>query len=367
MFTGSYKAKDCIFLLKPIENIEPTPIKEKEKLIQQGIHYSNFLTPEKLPSSKYLNLFYELLNLNLDNFINNLLILSKIVDSNYKNNNEIVIISLARAGTPIGILLKRILEKYLGRKVIHYSISIIRDRGIDENAIKYILSKHNEKDICFIDGWTGKGVIKQTLDYYISEFNKKYGTNIKSDLYVLNDISYQADYSASFEDQLIPSSMLNSIISGLISRSILNDKYIKANDFHGCKYFKEFEKEDISNTFIDFIMNEIKKRKINIDNIEIPKYIPYFEKRVKKGYVKNKIQELMKEYNVSDINYIKPGIGEATRVLLRRIPDILIVKNKKNIYTQHLINLAKEKNIPVYEKADLFFNVVSMIKDLKIN
>ena len=365
MFTGSYNKNDCIFLLKPIKNIQPTPIEEKEKLIQQGIHYSNFLTPENPPSKEYLNLFYQLLDLNLESFINNLLILAKLINNNYKDNNEIVIVSLARAGTPIGILLKRILEKYFHRNVIHYSISIIRDRGIDENALKYILSKHNEKDICFVDGWTGKGVIKQTLEYYIQKFNKNYNKNIKSDLYVLNDISYQADYSASYEDQLIPSSMLNSIISGLISRSILNKKYLDKNDFHGCKYFEEFKNYDLSNWFIDKIMEEIDKKNINIDNIKIPRKIGYFEKRLKKKYVNGVVKELMKKHNVSDINYIKPGIGEATRVLLRRIPDILIVKNKKDKYIQHLINLANEKDVPVYEEKDLFFNAVALIKELK--
>jgi hypothetical protein len=49
------------------------------------------------------------------------------------------VVSLARAGTPMGALLARAL-RWLGRTdVRHYSISIIRDRGIDENALAFIL------------------------------------------------------------------------------------------------------------------------------------------------------------------------------------------------------------------------------------
>jgi hypothetical protein len=45
----------------------------------------------------------------------------------------VVIASLARAGTPIGVLLLRTLRAQ-GVPAVHYSISIIRDRGIDRVA-----------------------------------------------------------------------------------------------------------------------------------------------------------------------------------------------------------------------------------------
>ena len=45
----------------------------------------------------------------------------------------------------------------------HYSVSIIRDRGIDENALHYIYRTHPEGKIQFVDGWTGKGAISIEL------------------------------------------------------------------------------------------------------------------------------------------------------------------------------------------------------------
>ena len=76
-----------------------------------------------------------------------------------KKGKDVVIISLARAGTPVGVLIKRDIKQKYNVNVPHYSVSIIRDRGIDKNAMKYILGKHDPKNLMFVDGWVGKGAI----------------------------------------------------------------------------------------------------------------------------------------------------------------------------------------------------------------
>ena len=54
-------------------------------------------------------------------------------------------------------------------------------------------------------------------------------------------------------------------------------------------------------------------------------------------------------FNITDINLIKPGIGETTRVLLRRVPWKVLADGKyiNNNELTHILKLAKEKNIPV--------------------
>ena len=47
--------------------------------------------------------------------------------------------------------------------VPHYSISIIRGRGIDDNAMKYLLSRYEPGQLLFVDGWIGKGAILNEL------------------------------------------------------------------------------------------------------------------------------------------------------------------------------------------------------------
>jgi len=49
----------------------------------------------------------------------------------------------------------------------------------------------------------------------------------------------------------------------------------------------------------------------------------------------DEVKEIAKEYNIEDINKVKPGVGETTRVLLRRVPDRVIV-NKNTTEKEHI-------------------------------
>ena len=62
-----------------------------------------------------------------------------------------------------------------------------------------------------------------------------------------------------------------------------------------------------------------------------------------------KCGEIARRFQIGDINLIKPGIGEATRVLLRRVPwKILVnIESKDDISLDHLVRLAGEKHVPV--------------------
>jgi hypothetical protein len=281
-----------------------------------------------------------------------------------KKNGEITLISLVRAGTPIGVLLKRILEQHFQRNCYHYSLSILRDRGIDANALHYILQHHkNVQGFTFIDGWTGKGVIAEELQKSIVKFNTQHQTTIHSDLYVLNDVAGVAAVTASFDDYLIPSSLLNSTISGLISRSILNKAYIGPQDFHGCLYYETFLSEDLSRWFIDQTLSEVDKI-LNTPQKPLKHSLNQQLKIQTQQRSINFIQQIKKEYNIQDINLIKPGIGEATRVLLRRVPDRLILKQFDSPQTQHLLLLAKEKSLTITENPQMPYQAVSIIKTM---
>jgi hypothetical protein len=351
------------FLLKPIE-IENTPIKEKERLIQTGKrHYSEMITKESLPSAHYISLFEKVFSQNHQRLAVDLLKLAGKI--NQHKPAEIVLCSLARAGTPIGVLLKRILQNYFQRDCQHYSISIIRDRGIDINALRYILAKHPEQNsLTFIDGWTGKGVITQELQKSIAEFNQQYQTKICADLYVLNDIAGVAAHTVSFEDYLIPSSLLNATISGLISRSILNLDYLEKYDFHGCLYYKEFKEQDLSQWFINVMMDTIAKI-MNNDNRFLNEKTNLLNRLQVQKQSLAFMADLKQTYQIKNINLIKPGIGEATRVLLRRLPDLVILKNRHATETQHLAMLAAEKQIPIVENLTMPYQATAIIAEHK--
>ena len=265
--------------------------------------------------------------------------------------------SLLRAGTPIGVLLKRVLKEVFGREVKHYSISIIRDREIDTIALKHIIKAYPHSEMIFLDGWTGKGVINRELKKFILDFNTKHKQNISDNLYVVSDIAGVADFSATHDDYLIPSSALNSTISGLLSRSILNEKYIQKGDFHGCKYYAEYAKSDMSLWFVEDILKIVHtldphSQALATRNTNLQKNIERY------------IAKVMQKYDISDINHIKPGIGESTRVLLRRVPYLILVKDLGCEDIEHLLHLAQEKGVKVLEDTSLPYTALAIIKTL---
>jgi hypothetical protein len=356
---GSYSAEDCLFLLK---KIEPTfyTIEDKERLIQTGaMHYSEMVNQESAPSAEYAELFVSLTAQYKNRLADEVLQLAKMILDN--RHDDICIVSLVRAGTPIGVLLNRALKEYTDVNSLHYSVSIVRDKGIDENALDYLIynKKIKPESIVFVDGWTAKGVITQELKKAVLQYNTTRNVNVSDQLFVISDIGGTADYSATFDDYVIPSALMNSTVSGLISRSVLNHQ-IKADDFHGCISYENLEGHDRSNWFINQISDCFTKSSFqaSLQNTTVTA-----ELRKKNTHVF--LQKIMQQYNVSNFNRIKPGIAEATRVMLRRVPDLLMVKNKTSPSTVHLLKLATEKDIEVIEMSEMPFGACALIKDVK--
>lgn len=357
-FHGSYRTHDVEFLLKPIPMAMIDNTLEKERLIQSGArHYSEMLSPEKLPSARYRALFQEAYELNKVRMARDCVVLAKRIREQVGDSP--ILVSLARAGTPVGAILGHLLRQLTGNTISHYSVSIIRDRGIDANALDTILARGTDPaSIVFIDGWTGKGVITAELIDAIGHFNQERGTHIRPDLYVLSDLAGKAHCAATVEDYLIPSSILNATISGLVSRSILNDA-IGQQDYHGCVVFSEFASHDLSVWFVD----EIVRIAVGlIASNQIPLTAEPIDRVAQSQKSDSFIIEEMARYGISDRNLIKPGIGEATRVLLRRLPERLIIRDRMLPSVQHLISLADEKGVLIEERPSLPLNAVSVIR-----
>jgi hypothetical protein len=360
IFSGSYSAQDVQFLLKVID-VPDTPVAEKERRIQQEHrHYSEMLSRESLPSAKYMAIFHKAMQDNQQKMARDCYCLAEKIA--LSRRGEIVLISLARAGTPVGVILKHTLSIHFQRQVSHYSISIIRDRGIDDNALNYILAKHADSSLVFVDGWTGKGVIARELKSSIEDFNQRYRINIDSGLYVLVDLAGVAAVAASSEDYLIPSSILNATLSGLISRSILNADYISPEDFHGCVFYQEFASADLSQWFIEELLKQIEIVRQN-SLMSIPASVNSAELQQQS---QDFIAMIKSQYTISDENRIKPGIGESTRVLLRRVPDIILLRACDDNAVAHLKILAAEKQVSVVYQADLTYRAVALIKDVTV-
>jgi len=359
-FTGSYSASDVEFLLTPIE-IEDTPVALKEALIQSGRrHYSEMLSHESLPSEAYLQLFHDAIALNGRRMAEHLLLLAKRIDA--LRQSSITLVSLARAGTPVGVLLKHVLKRHFGRDAAHYSISILRDKGLDQQALRTILRRHAQESLVFVDGWTGKGVIARQLAASLADFADSDGIRIPADLFVLTDLSGAAAVAASNEDYLIPSCVLNATVSGLISRSIWRHEISGPASFHGCTYYKEFEPYDLSQYFIEAMLSQVEAvhRESGIREPEAPP-----DQEALQAASLDFLRGIAERYRLSHYNYIKPGIGEATRVLLRREAGRLLLRNRDSEATRHLLWLAESKALPVEEHKDLPYLAAALIKEVK--
>ncbi|HWJ77924.1 MAG TPA: cysteine protease StiP family protein [Niallia sp.] len=356
---GSYSEEDVIFLLKDLSNIElEGKTEDREANIQKGQHYSETLPIEYNPPQNYLQLFWKTLKL----FKEKVALCTAIVAEQIyqKHGRQTVLVSLARAGTPIGILIKRYIQMKYGVNLPHYSISIIRDRGIDEQAILFIVNKHKDFHLQFIDGWTGKGAISIELTKACQDFTLTYGMELDDTLAVLADPGYCTTLYGTREDFLIPSACLNSTVSGLVSRTVLNEKYISVGDFHGAKFYKELLPFDLSNEYLDVITKELQQihservKKEVVENIKENEMVDF------RGM--KEVERIQREFQIESTHYVKPGVGETTRVLLRRVPWKILMKDPQSPFVEHIVMLAKERGVEIIEYPNMSYTCCGLIK-----
>ncbi|MBP3902490.1 MAG: cysteine protease StiP family protein [Blautia sp.] len=348
---STYSKDDVEILLKDITGmVEPLPAEVRERYIQKGVHYCEMLPLEYTPSEKYMYAYEEAVKNYSEATAAAVSVLAEKIYK--KKGTDLVIVSLARAGIPIGILLKRYLRNKYKIEVPHYAISIIRGRGIDKNALDYIEARHPAEGIQIVDGWIGKGAILTQLEKALADYPE-----IDKELGVVSDPAGLTELCGTHDDILIPSSCLNATVTGLISRTFLRKDIIGEDDFHGAACYGELEGKDLSEAFLR----------------SIEKYFTYREAGEEAQKDKNIacseiIRGIAAEYQVEDINFIKPGIGEATRVLLRRIPwKVLINPQYKDAdELAHIYQLASEKGVPCeISKAEMGnYKVCGIIKRL---
>ena len=360
---SSYKKEDVTILLKDITGmVLPQPTQARERLIQSGVHYCEMLPIEYKPSAKYMEAYQEALKHYAKPTAKAVAALAGKVAAKY--GDKVVLVSLARAGIPIGILLKRCLQTAFHIQAPHYAISIIRGRGIDDNAMHYILERHCAEHLLFVDGWIGKGAILGELKKCLAAYK-----GVSPELAVAADPAYITELCGTHQDILIPSSCLNSTVSGLISRTFLRSDIIGTQDFHGAAYYGELADADLSYAFIHAIEaqfptkeesnskesngnepigkkrngnelngKESKSNKLNSDELNVS---------IDKGI--DEVRKIAAQFDIEDINFIKPGIGETTRVLLRRVPWKVLIQqeSKSDEALNHIYRLAEEKGVPV--------------------
>jgi len=236
--------------------------------------------------------------------------------------------------------------------VPHYTISIILKKGIDHNALQYILGKHKPETIQSIDGWT--------KEHHIS-----------NNLAVIADPAHLTSLYGTKEDFLIPNACLGSTVSGLFSRTILNSEVIAENDFHGAAYFEYLEDKDVSYEFIESIekqfdntepIEELSNNAGSQEAEEILRNLNLFDTCT----ITLGINE--RNLNLFDACTITLGINETTRSLLQSYPlKILVRSNSDTEYIEHIIQLAKDKQIPIEEYPLQNYRACAILKRTEVH
>ena len=349
-FSGSYAPEDVTFLLKPAE-VALTDVAQKEALIQSGArHYSEMLSEERLPDARYFELYRAALARNGGRLRADVDTLADAIAARPATARSCTLISLARAGTPIGVLLRRALVRR-GIDTAHYSISIIRGRGIDRVALAHIAAARGTADAVFVDGWTGKGAITAQLHASLGDGS----TGFAPFLAVIADPAGCASLAATAQDYLIPSGILGGIVSGLVSRSVLSDALVGAGEFHACRILAEHAAADQSRAFIDAV-----------EAARLPDGAPHPGWSAAQAPADNAactalVEGVMAEFAVTNLNRIKPGIAEATRAVLRRVPQAVFVADRTDPEVAHLLHLAAQVDVSVLERELGNYRAVTLI------
>ncbi|MFG2885805.1 phosphoribosyltransferase [Streptomyces sp. NPDC048297] len=356
---SSYAPEEVGWLLQDLSDVTlEAPTEEREEAIQSGgAHYAESLPVEYQPSEQYQELFQAALDTSAARIAQAVGVVTETVLA--ERSPRPVLVSLARAGTPVGVLMRRWAQHRHGLRLPHYAVSIVRGRGIDANALRWLAAHHDPRDVVFVDGWTGKGAITRELAQAVEEFEQREGvTGFDPEIAVLADPGSCVRTYGTREDFLIPSACLNSTVSGLISRTVLRADLVGPDDFHGAKFYRELAGADVSVAFLDAVSARFPEVTDGVD-AAVKDLMAADRTPTWAGW--QAVERISEEYGIHDVNLVKPGVGETTRVLLRRVPWKILAKAGAGADLDHVRLLAEQRGVLVEEVGELPYTCMGLI------
>jgi len=356
---GSYAADEVSWLLTDLSGVAlEAPAEEREEAVQSGgAHYAESLPVEYQPSPEYQALFGEALQRSAHRVALGVGVVAELLRR--ERGDAVVLASLARAGTPVGILLRRWATARWGLDWPHRAVSIVRGRGLDVVALRWLAEHHDPASVVFVDGWTGKGAIVRELSQALREAGV---AGFSDDLAVLADPGACVRTFGTREDYLVPSACLNSTVSGLVSRTVLNEQLLRPGQFHGAKFYADLAPADVSGEFLDTVAALF---------ADVAPAVPAAADAVQAGPREAaftgwaSVEALSQRYGIGDVNLVKPGVGETTRVLLRRVPWRVLVRPPAELAhpgdLAHVRLLADQRGVAVEEVPGLAYSAVGLI------
>lgn len=336
LLRSTFPPDDVTVLLRAGE-VQLVTVAEKEALLRAGRSYGTLLTPEAVPGAVQTQAFNAALARNGKRVG---ALLAGLSCTLLAAHPGAVYVSLARAGTPVGCALRR-LARHAGHDVPHYTVSILRGEGLDMAALRVITSRHPGAPLVFIDGWSGKGAIAGTLRASLPP-------GLDWSLAMLSDPAGVADHAGTHEDLLLPHAALNATVSGLLSRTFST----APGELHGARVEHDLATHDVTRAYVEALEHLALEA--------APKPAPPESTRPTQPVAP--VLALARELGVHNPNLVKPSVGEATRVFLRRAPSHLLVRQGGHPDTAHLEALAAGEGVLVTVHPDLPYLAAALIR-----
>lgn len=270
-----------------------------------------------------------------------------------RRGHRLVIVSIARAGTPIGIIIRRWLRYRHALDVPHYCLSAA-GRGPDLSALGWLARRHSPDTLQFLDAWTSKGTIRAALESAGSHLELP---GLDTTLAVVCDTASCTDLFATREDVLLPHACLGAGMSGLLSRTVSDSGLLSANDFHGVRYYGELAWTDLSRCYIDAVCARFSEILRAADGAADSRPVSVLPDE--RG--KDQAALLADRYGASDIDLVNIGICESTRAFFRRKPAMLLLHPAAGHQVNHLLMLAAERHVPVQPETSMPFRAALLL------
>jgi hypothetical protein len=346
LLRGSYPDDDVVLLFTDLTGaVTPLPMVEVAALARRsaGLGHRTVVPVEDPPTAQTVALYEELLAAGAREVaLLSCVLAARIADA---HPGEIVIASIARAGTPVGVIVHRLLRDRYARRSTHYSVSLVPGLDLDLAAVRHILARHPAVAVRFLDGWSGKGGIARLLAEQARRVRAELGARLAPELALLADPGRATGLCATREDVLVPSALLNAPVSGLFSRSLVSD-LLGPDDLHGAVRYPELAPWDCSVRFVDTICAAA----ADIPEAEVrasrqPVGPPDFH-----GW--EFMEALAEEFRMpSMVSFVKPGLSETCRALIARRPArVLIDPSRPSPALEVILALSKERGVPVEER-----------------
>lgn len=350
---GTYAPEEVGWLLKDLSHLDLEP----RRAVDEADFFA-WLPAEYQPDAAYQELFETVLREGSARFALAVAVLTELVLAERGANS--VLVSIARGGTPVGILMRRWAAAARGQVLPHYAVSLVRGPGVDTGALDYLARHHDPADVVFVDGWTGKGAIAEELSTSLARYRAVGGgAAFNDELAVLADPGSCVRTYGTRDDFLLPSACLNSTATGLVSRTVYSPSLTPPDGFHGAKFYRELARDDASHRLLDAVSDAFSDI---ADQVAPAVAAIRGSDRTPTWAGRQTAATLCAQYGITDPNFVKPGVGETTRVLLRRPTWRVLVREPQALEHRHVRLLAAARGVPVEVVPHLAYTCVGLLK-----